>query len=418
MEKTTILYYQNIVCFVICSILVSNLVWANYYGTYKNVSIPLIMGYFVFDIGLVSMEMKFHHILVLSTYASIYCNKIHLDDVWILTNECYKMEISTIFYTIKYWVSDADTENRLLTYVPKKTLGIFKNVIDLAFFATFFKYRICDFYNNIVTNPVFYNIIYKYIQNDLIKNVHFYTSVYLFYALNVYWFCIMCKIAFKPIVRSLSIKTLTILEHKITSILQIVTLGISSWIYLQSPKKSFILDLIGILNLSYASYHHHQAVAKYYNTNNKIIYTSKELLFYFLYDQFAIHVRSALCCATAIYYNNTPILIFISGSLHTISFILTILKIKDVPNDKLEEYNNHLVKYVNVATIIPITFDIFTIIYSCNDYMTKVNGSYISFISVVILLVVPFYELNHVEFNICTVLQGFYAANCNVNVCK
>ena len=211
------------------------------------------MGYFVFDIGLVSMDMTFHHILVLSTYASIYFNNIKLDDIWILTNECYKMEISTIFYTIKYWVEDKDIEPKLLTYVPKKTLGIFKNVIDLTFFATFFKYRICDFYNNIVTNPVFYNIIYKYIQNDLIKNVHFYTSVYLFYALNLYWFCIMCKIVFKPIVRSLSIKTSTILEHKITSMLQMITLGISSWIYLQSPKKSFILDLIGILNLSYAS---------------------------------------------------------------------------------------------------------------------------------------------------------------------
>jgi hypothetical protein len=166
--------------------------------------------------------------------------------------------------------------------------------------------------------------------------------------------------------------------------------------------------------LSYASYYHHQAVAKYYNANNKIIYTSKELLFYFLSDQFAIHVRSALCCATAIYYTNNSILFFISGSLHTTSFILTILKVKDAPNDKLEEYNNCLVKYVNIATILPITFDICTIIYSCNDYITKINGVYVSFISVVILLVVPFYELNHVAFHICTVLQGYYAAKCNI----
>jgi hypothetical protein len=308
---------------------------------------------------------------------------------------------------------------------------------DLIFFATFFKFRLLDYYNQIIVNVDTYNVINKYSENNLIGGVTAYTGLYGLFLLNSYWFCVMCKILFKKIFANYSKKTLEIVSEKILSYTYFVNIFIAGYIYSFSPKQSNIYDMVGITTLSIFSYKYHNEEYKLliYKNNEPNPYSNSnsnsnkldKLLICYLQDKLAIHCRSFLCILTNGNFDiNTNLVLsnkeLLSIILHTNSYILSIFFInficrKDVKVPFMEHpQRNNLMLILNLLISIPIIYDTYVIINNSNDLVYIINTLFVTWLFGLTLKINIFYEMNHIAFHVLLMAQTYCLTTLNIFV--
>jgi hypothetical protein len=285
---------------------------------------------------------------------------------------------------------------------------------DAVFFATFFKYRIYDYGANIIQNSNSW--LDKYTHGKWGKNAWIYGGVYGLYALNIYWFTIMCKIIAKPIIRKIGEKRAILFEHDAVSYAQFATLGTIMSIYISNTNPSYLFDIIGVAGLAIASMAYHQMAKKLYNAHNIVEYTSNKIVLIFIGDQLAIHTRSFLAAVSALYYvENKNWILFLAtfhlGSLSRFVYFVWDSKRRGI---KLTNENKDFLTFVNLTTCLPIAIDIATIGICSQSMDATKKLAEISWILFVVLFVVPLYNLNHIVFHACLIAQGFCVAKCNL----
>jgi hypothetical protein len=141
--------------------------------------------------------------------------------------------------------------------------NIVKNIMvinDLLFFITFFKFRIYDFYVNVIHNQQYYNVLLKY-NKTIFQYLHILFGTHGLYLLNVYWFTIIIKKIYKHEILPLFPAKNVYLLNEIQSKMFFLNIGISSYIYTQLSifNPIYLLDIAGISVLSYFSYQFHQS---------------------------------------------------------------------------------------------------------------------------------------------------------------
>ena len=100
-------------------------------------------------------------------------------------NHVFRTEFSSIFLCLSQLMNK---------HSPHKILN---TLCSLALFVTFFKYRIYDFYVNVIGNEYFYDSIKT--NDEPIQIIYKYSATYLFYGLNMYWFSLMLKFLYKSL---------------------------------------------------------------------------------------------------------------------------------------------------------------------------------------------------------------------------
>lgn len=128
-------------------------------------------------------EMVIHHLLVLglSVYYFYHLRVMTAKDVIALVYPCLRVEISSIFYILRYWL-------------PKKSPLYMVN--SIVFFLAFFKFRIFDFFCDLLIYTDFTTVSRTLTQNTSMY-ILLYTCAYGMYLLNLYWFIMMTKILIK-----------------------------------------------------------------------------------------------------------------------------------------------------------------------------------------------------------------------------
>ena len=117
----------------------------------------------------------------------------------------------------------------------------------LLFYLTFFKFRIVDFYNEILyDNKNYQYTIENYSKNNILMSLILLISFYGLYILNMYWFLIINKIFFKNI---LSRFNSDLLSQYFCSYSLFLNIPLSIYIYSYKPNKKYIFDLLGICKL-------------------------------------------------------------------------------------------------------------------------------------------------------------------------
>jgi hypothetical protein len=425
-KNNKIEYYQNIVCFFISTIVSLNMC---YYYLFDNnslyISCPVLFLFFIFDFPFSRLEIKIHHIFGLLLITSFFLLKIPIQLSNFILLSIYKTELSTFFLIFKLMNKD----NYLIkkyNLSPKLFL-----LNDLIFFVSFFKFRLLDYYNEIIVNVNTYNVINKYSENNLIGSVAAYTGINGLFLLNSYWFCIMCKILFKKILANYSKKTLEIISEKFLSYTYFVNIFIAGYVYSFSPKQSNIYDMVGITTLSIFSYKYHNEEYKLLiNKNNELNprYNSNKLdklLICYLQDKLAIHCRSFLCILTNgnfdinthFFLSNKEILSII---IHINSFILSIFFIhficsKNVKVPFMEHpQRNNFMLILNLLISIPILYDMYVIISSSNELVYSINTLLVTLLIGLTLKINIFYEMNHIAFHILLMAQTYCLSTLNI----
>ena len=370
----------------------------------KSLSYMLCV-YLFCDLSIAKGDAIWHHFFSLCCgYSGIQFIPMNLQ--YILFLPTFNTEISTIFFTTKLWLDE---------YKGKKNslFNIFYGINDVLFFCLFFKLRIHDYYLNLVGNIETHIVISNSIVN-IIDKIIIYIGLYGLFTLNIYWFSIICKKMYKQLI----MKMTPFLDNKRTAecVLTIsffVNFYIAYVNYSINMLNYHLLDLFGIFVLSVVSGNYYYSKYKYLENNQVINITSNELLEPFVYNKYAIQVRSFLALTTISLANGTTNkFIYLSGIYHTMSFFsfnMNIIKIL-FDNNKIiydeSDISKMIIKKLDTITSIPCLLDTIIIIwYHTNNVCLKSELFFISIIIGVVLSVKPFYNLNHVLLHVLFLYQ-------------
>jgi len=417
-NKDTILKYQNIACISVSVIALLNTLWTNAHNTFHNFSVPFILVYFIVDLRFASTwEMRIHHILGLAGIAFKLIYNVQPEYDWSFTRALYKTEISSFFLVFKYVLSEKTKQNP-----DSKLWSRLTHANNAIFFVTFFKYRILDYGRDVILNPENYALLEDYTQNSWFRHAFLNLSFYGLYALNLYWFTIMCKVLFKQTIRKwINLKTAFITERKVTSFTYFIAIVTSVGIYSKSPNESYLYDFVGVGVMSLASYNYHSSVVQYYKAHGKLKYTSYDILGAFVLDQFAIHLRSFLCSVSALYYSEHREYVFITASAHIgtlIAFTRYIYNLKrdrcDIVYDPADEKATRFVSICNAMTILPSMVDCVIIVSNSSTRLAAVQMVFAAYFCGLVIYLNPLYEFNHIAFHVGIILHAIGLSRCNL----
>jgi hypothetical protein len=331
------------------------------------------------------------------------------EDDWHILKSLYKTEISTIFYVFQLWT-------------PKSATVLYWTY-SVLFATTFFKFRIYDYYKNIVANPTHYELMKKYVADSWVKTVGLHSSTHGFYTLNMYWFVEICKQAYKSTIQTLvTANNSLFIEHYSTTYIQFANMFVACNVYSSSPNKSNVFDMLGITILSATSFHYHSNALKHYRLFDKINHASPEMFESFMIHQFAIHLKSFLCAASAIYYvtDYRPILLCSAG-IHAGFYFTTAYHLHRLKKENVEimqyppsEMYSNMAMLMNVTNFVAGLFDMMVVIAHSSDPIASIHLLTSTYLCGLLITMTPFYNLNPVAIQICLMAQNLYLGRCNL----
>jgi hypothetical protein len=400
-------FFQNIMNLVVCAS-VSATLYAYYYvdTSYLNYAMGVIAPHFLIDLCLTTKnDIVLHHTLGLTFIAyKYYANVQTVDDASSIL-ALYKTEISTFFYVCKLFLQELPDKKRFQSIIA---------INDGLFFITFFKYRILDFYNDIIVNP--------HILTGYSKYPHFYVlmfAIHAMFSLNLYWFSIICKIVCKPIIQKINNRDW--LCHKITSYSLFFNVLTGAVTYTSYPNERNIYYVSGLFLLSVASYSYHDLIAKLIRTTrgNMIDYVNIDIAVPYLQDVGAIHLCSALSVVSH-FLVSYPNIVWFSMVNHVSFFCVNIADIayRNYTKQKVmygEDLTYKLfIKFQYFCVMTPTVIDMLMIFASANAIPESIHGFYIVLVMGLLFWVMPFYELSHIAFHVCLIIHTYCCAKCNI----
>ena len=395
--------YQNISNLIVCGG-VSATLYAYYYinESYLNYAIPLIVAHFSSDLFLTKKpDLLLHHIFGLVIIAYKYLTPVQVPDDTSTILVMYKTEISTIFYVFKLFLPNMKHKIKWLIQIN-----------DVLFFITFFKFRIYDFYNILISNESTYIGYEKYDYSYLLL-----FAIHGMYILNVYWFLIICKIGLKPIIKFFSKQFSEYFCHFITTYTMFINLLVGSCCYILQLHNRNLYDIFGLSILSIASYNYHKYAYKTIDTNKELVYTSDDTITLFLQDIGSIHIRSFFAILTNYHFCN---IVTFSCVFHASFYLMNILHIYYLKITKKQIVSSDVIKY-NLFTciqylclMIPCGYDIIMICLNSRGSIYSIHGFYISIFMGLLFIINPLYDMTHIIFHICLILHSICCSYCNM----
>lgn len=234
-----------------------------------------------------------HHLFIMGILFYSEYHQASIEDKFLFIYPLLKTEISSIFYVLRYWLS----ENSMLY-----TANI------LLFYVSFLKFRIYDFYVELIHhNLVFHRIfqVYSYNMSSVL-----YLSVYGLYSLNLYWVFILNKIVYKTMASFVPINTDFVCHYLCTTV---YAANIPLCFSLRHP-----FACIGTIVHSCSAYLYHKDIYRklYLKQIDEYVAPSKDNRLDYLIYRLSIHIRSFL--SLSIYYPGFSRTI-LSAFLHTVS---------------------------------------------------------------------------------------------------
>uniref|UniRef100_A0A6C0HH89 TLC domain-containing protein n=1 Tax=viral metagenome TaxID=1070528 RepID=A0A6C0HH89_9ZZZZ len=185
-DSKTLLNYQNRALF--CISILSTITCIHYDYTKSPTMIiaclNIISVYCCIDIFLIKeISSKLHHLFGIFLVIYMYKTNVSPSDFPLIGYIFCKTEVSSIFLVLKYWLD-------------RKTV-IYK--INLAaFYLSFLKMRVIDFYSIVSPDSAIYIVDKKY-SNNTYMSYMLIGSMYGFYALYIYWFIQINMVLYKTI---------------------------------------------------------------------------------------------------------------------------------------------------------------------------------------------------------------------------
>jgi len=416
-KNKEIIKFQTKNNFIVCF---ATLLFTQLYSFTKNYDYldyasKLICVHIIIDIFYTKkIDMLLHHLFVLLFTSFKYLHNTPPEDDWFIVSCLLNTEISSFFFVFKIWMDEFS--------VQSKGMKVLIYINDLLFFFSFCKFRLYDFYHQIINNSQAYIFAANY-SNTLLNILHIYSGVYGLFLLNLYWFMYLLKKFYKVVI-VVQIPKLK-KDFFINQVLSyIYFLNILSSVYAYSQSNMwhpvFLLDIGGIVCLSFFSYRFHRSKNLFLEKNPEAVieYTHELIWPHFLNDALFIHIRCFLCLMTHCYLSFTKygLVVLFSAVFHIIGYNVLVSYTRRLKKNKIlflfddSPENKNRLLYTHLCICLPVFFDIGSSILVNTSHLNKINISLLTFMLGLTLIIHPFYHASHILFHILLVIHTYHSS--------
>jgi len=179
--------------------------------------------------------------------------------------------------------------------------------------------------------------------------------------------------------------------------------------YSYNPCKRYIYDIVGVSILSVSSY---QFNNNFYNKLKEGSLSDEEDLNNLLFETVCVHLRFFLSILTSYYHvKNLLLLLVVSGGFHMYSIFLSNMNVLQF---FIQGNSAVFIKCHNIILAVPVLCDYFLIFMNSPNEIA-IPYLLINIMSVLLILVKPFYHLNDIVFQTLLVGQTYYYCLSNLN---
>jgi len=336
----------------------------------------------------------------------------------IVTSTLRNTELSSFFLVLLYWIP--------------KDYKLTSAINNCLFILTFIKYRVYDLFIKIIVNKDVYICMNQFTNGMLIRNIHFYGSIYMLYGLNLYWFAIILKKIYKGLFSKYESYELTelILQYSYD-----LCMPISIYVYFFQTTREQITEFalyyyydvvfISLLALCSGLYH----ASSYYSIllNGPTFNCAGEVLWPYILDHLSIRFRtfSVVYCNLMIRStlgHNTKEVLLISSISNIISAVITIIYLTYLHvNSKKYSYDlsdKESMRHHYILTLLngfPIFIATFLMTIGLNNILLTTYIWLVLYCILLISFVKPFYKLNHVILHIALIFQTWILCKINTS---
>ena len=365
---------------------------------------PVVGIYAVMDLFMTkSTDLRLHHACIFGIYFYNNYYSVSVEPRFLFSYTLLKTEISSIFFVLKYWF-------------PPKTL--INSINTVLFYLSFFKFRIWDFYVEIIHNNKALDLVFnRYSGSNVYLSAILSLSCYGLYILNLYWFLIINKILFKQIAKCISTINTDKINHLLCSYIHWVNIPLAIYIYSFKPNVKHIFDVVGITALTVSSFQYHHYIYNRLVSGQIDEYNvpDRRNIGSFINDTIFINIRNFFIILTN--YYDKPLLgsvLCYSGFFHTVSMYCCVLNIlRFFQEEKTEKTESCFLFNHNIITAIPIITDAY-FIFTNSPTEIAIPFLLVNVVIGLLFAVEPFYKLNHAVFHLLVLVQNYYICMSNI----
>lgn len=358
------------------------------------------------------IDMLIHHIFSLNSmiYVLYFAD---LSNNFYSTDLILKTEWSSIFLGLNYF---------LKKYKMSKLLTI----SNIVFLITFLKYRFYDFYNNVVMNKYFTDsMLFENYEYNYLLLIPINITKYGFIYLNLYWLSIIIKSLYKSLKLNITlISSEYILQY---SYFLCLLSNLFSYAFIATDnQKAYYSDYIAMdatvnLLLSMSSFKFHEYIYNNLLLDSNLNRSEEEYKNVLVQDVFVIQMRALVQFYVHLKMHN----IFEDyKNLFYCQFAFCLI-VPKITNQIYQDLINNEIKYpINEVNDLTRFLDILLgvnpflcILYSIIGVLNTnnaVNLLLALYISVLIMIIKPFYNINHLMVHISFIFINYHLVNNNL----
>jgi hypothetical protein len=158
----------------------------------------IIATHLLIDLIFTDPVFFLHHTCGISLMFFIYNNNIIKEHIELLCRRFITIEISSIFLSLRFYIYKLkkciiarpySTQNKHLILI----IRCIETINNIAFVSSFFKFRVYDYFFNILIDHEVNKLLYHYTQYKLLTHLQIYSTIYILYGINLYWFTKIIK---------------------------------------------------------------------------------------------------------------------------------------------------------------------------------------------------------------------------------
>lgn len=400
--------YTNSILFIVSLITTLNL----YFDYNYSLNIIILKYYLLVEILFLPFNKKdfiFHHIITLGIISYIQYYDINMITNVYAARQLLLTEVSSIFLSINSLIKSYNISN---IFGIRQLL---QQICMIFFIVTFIKYRIYDYYNNVINNAHFFDSI-KTNDSDF-QNIYKYSVTYILFALNLYWFVLIMKKVYKQCFNFSLLHAEYLLQYSYFGCLLSTcsTYALVATSFQKEYYSSYIsLDVASNFLLSLTSYEFHKHIYNNLLVDENMNRATIDYKNYLLQDIIILqgraltqiychfHIHNIFETYKHIFYFQTFYSMILCLSVDAVYYNMIVNKIKFPIND-INITSNYLDLLLGSNAFICILLSSLGV-YGTND---AVNNIICSYIIALITFIKPFYKMNHLMIHIIMIGQNY-----------
>ena len=406
--------YTHLALFGISVVTVINVNYDYDYSANNNLIKYYLLGELLF-LPSTKKDMILHHLLTIALCSYPQYYNIDMKTNFYSLKQLLLTENSSLFLSIMSFIKSLN----MTSHIAKKV----EAVSMVLFVLSFLKYRIYDYYNNIITNDYFYKMIKT--DDSYIQYIWKYYLTYGLFALNVYWFAIIIKVMWKKIDKYFSYKISEYLlqySYFLCTLTTILTYALNATDeQKQVCGNYYFFDVIANVFLAITSYKFHNYLYKKFQYSENFEITTNEYIRIMGADIIAIHIRGITEVYVHFKIHNLDGIFTLIQNAHILSSIGAVSYI--LYYFKNIQQRGERVLYTNRSKVMDIWFGLNPFIGICCSVASVYGQTYNTHNTILCLYLIslitwlqPFYSMNHLVIHILFIFMNYNMAMNNIYI--